>query len=759
MLDNVLKVLVVLLFAISALLFHTHFVRWVPSGQTQQRPIIEFWEFANNSGESAASGQRNRVAMYVRRRYGAPTAVVGGVLAPVLLIGLAAFIVLRRRNGDDVREDPLLAATPPPVLSVQPGAIVDKPRADARPPQSRSIAAPDLNPEKKVAVREPEPKPTEDVDQNIAAKTSEPPDTLKIIRDRLAASRDYHDAHDAQVEPLVPTRRNSEVLIPTADAVAASMTAANSQSGAEATIPTDPTPTPLHVGQPGPKLVSTNELNQPALNTGAAAAPKLYQEWSDPVQSSEPVARDAAVNGAPSTRAETKLTAEAPTLASQEVAAKAVDDVIEPTALTTIDEAEEEDDFELPQFRLLASDMSMASARRIDSSTAAAISVLREAFTPTQPKRAARLFAGRHRQLKRIVSAIEEERAHVVIFGERGFGKTSLANIVSEIAQAGAIKVLSCSCSSNISFEEMFQNFLSEIALPLRGIPGGAHYIQNPDANGFAKLLPAGRFGATELTDALRHLTEMHVILLIDEFDRVRDDELKNQLAEAIKNLSDVSAQVTLLVLGVAENLEELLGKHPSIQRHVVGVHLPLMTSRELLRLVRAGEEAANVDFSDELCRVIVSLSRGLPYYAQLICLHSGRVAIERASAVVDRKDVVTALQRIADESDPIVVDVYDRATAGSNDVQKDVVFAAAQCDCDDYGTFTATDAVEVNLGKDRSPLHLLTVQRSLAALTKEKSGPMLKKINAPRGTRYSFVNSMMRQYVLVRQAEDRGLV
>ncbi len=183
------------------------------------------------------------------------------------------------------------------------------------------------------------------------------------------------------------------------------------------------------------------------------------------------------------------------------------------------------------------------------------------------------------------------------------------------------------------------------------------------------------------------------------------------------------------------------------------------MTSRELLRLVRAGEEAANVDFPDDICRVIVSLSRGLPYYAQLICLHSGRVAIERGAQVVDRKDLLVALERIAKESDPMVVDVYERAIVGSNDVQKDVVFAAAQCDCEEYGTFTATDAVEVTLGKDRPPLHLLTVQRSLAALTKEKSGPMLKKINAPRGTRYGFVNSMMRQNVLVRQAMDRGLV
>ena len=111
MLENVLKVLVVMLFAISALLFHTHFIRWMPSDQTQQRPLVEFWEFAPESGVAARLGQRSRVALYVRRRYGVPTAVIGGVLAPVFLIGLAAFIVLRRRVGGDTREDPLIRLT------------------------------------------------------------------------------------------------------------------------------------------------------------------------------------------------------------------------------------------------------------------------------------------------------------------------------------------------------------------------------------------------------------------------------------------------------------------------------------------------------------------------------------------------------------------------------------------------------------------------------------------------------------------------
>ena len=290
-----------------------------------------------------------------------------------------------------------------------------------------------------------------------------------------------------------------------------------------------------------------------------------------------------------------------------------------------------DDEHNLPRFRFLASDMSMASASRSGSVRARALQHLREAFTPTQPKQSVKLFAGRRRELARIVSAIEEWKAHVVIYGERGYGKSSLANVVVEIARQGGITVLTAACSSEITFQEMFRNFLKELPLPYRGIASGGTNAARREGN-FASLLPDGEFGATELTEALRHLTDRHVIFRIDEFDRIRSIEFKNQLAEAIKNLSDSGARVTFLIVGVAEDLDELLGQHPSIQRNVVGIHLSLMSEAELTKLIKAGERAADIQFEDEVRARIIALAQGLPYQAQLLALHCGAVAIEEIS-------------------------------------------------------------------------------------------------------------------------------
>ena len=54
---------------------------------------------------------------------------------------------------------------------------------------------------------------------------------------------------------------------------------------------------------------------------------------------------------------------------------------------------------------------------------------LLEAFTPSQPVSDRKRFAGRVDMLNSIIRAIEEQRLHVVVYGERGIGKTSVMHV------------------------------------------------------------------------------------------------------------------------------------------------------------------------------------------------------------------------------------------------------------------------------------------------------------------------------------------
>jgi Cdc6-like AAA superfamily ATPase len=418
----------------------------------------------------------------------------------------------------------------------------------------------------------------------------------------------------------------------------------------------------------------------------------------------------------------------------------------------------------VPQFRFLASEMSLASSGRMGSVQAQALKALREAFTPTQPKQSVRLFAGRRRELKRIVSAIEEWKAHIVIFGERGYGKSSLANIVAEIAKQGGISVLSCSCSAELTFEEMFRNFLREIPLPYRGVPtrGEAFKAEAARAGGnFAQLLPAGAFGATELAETLRHLTDRHVIFRIDEFDRVRGEEIKNQIAEAIKNLSDVGARVTFLIVGVADDLDELLGKHPSIQRNVVGVHLSLMTEAELLQLIKAGEKAADIGFQDEVRGRIVALAQGLPYQAQLLCQQAGQVAIEEGAKTVGPQHLARAIDQAIALAPRGLERLYDQAFAGPNhDSLKAVAFAAALSPCDPWGYFCVQDLARAQRTLGTDTMGPDTIGGLLDSLADSGRSQQILRLRQDRAGRYyAYSDPLLRAYILLRLGREYAML
>src|SRR3546814_16367757 len=87
------------------------------------------------------------------------------------------------------------------------------------------------------------------------------------------------------------------------------------------------------------------------------------------------------------------------------------------------------------------------------------------AFGASQPGSDSRFFAGRQDTLARIIAALEGEGAHVVIYGERGIGKTSLMHVLADTARAARYMVVYDSCGADTRFDTMFRSILSRIPL------------------------------------------------------------------------------------------------------------------------------------------------------------------------------------------------------------------------------------------------------------------------------------------------------
>ncbi len=354
---------------------------------------------------------------------------------------------------------------------------------------------------------------------------------------------------------------------------------------------------------------------------------------------------------------------------------------------------------------------------------------LRAIFTPTRPRSLGPLFIGREDELKRLIAAIEEERAHVVLYGDRGRGKTSLANAFADLATDAGCLTVRRACGADTTYERLFRGLLA--AVPPR--------LLDPGATGTAaSLLPEGAFGPEDVADALGRVRGAHVVLLVDEYDRAESVPFRNAMAETIKTLSDQALPVTLLLVGVAASLDHLLGQQPSIQRNVVAIHVPPMQDVEVARLVAAGAGAAGMAFTADASAEVVRLVRGMPYYAHLLCLFAARAATARGARDVTAADVATAIAEAVRKQEPELGGVHARAEAVPGGAA--ALRAAAEAPRDADGRFAVSALPPA-------------VAPVLAALARPENGPALIAHYTPGGLRYAFALPTLAHHVMFRAA------
>lgn len=297
----------------------------------------------------------------------------------------------------------------------------------------------------------------------------------------------------------------------------------------------------------------------------------------------------------------------------------------------------------LPRFAASASDD--VDSSDIDAIMARRKLALRDVLGASQPVIGRESFAGRHDALSQLIASIEQQRVHVVIYGERGIGKTSLAHVFAETAREARYLVLYGSCGTEARFDTMFRSFAARV-------PRLYHKSVLPnspeaEAGDNFDIMLEEHFGPRELADLFAEVTGTRVIIILDEYDRVLDAAFRRDVAELIKNLSDRAARVQLVLTGVAQNLDELIGYAPSIRRNIVGLPMRPLTVGEVRDVIAIGEEAAEIRYSDEAVSMITSMAGGSPYLVRLIAHQAGLAALTERKSVVDERHGKVAVERV----------------------------------------------------------------------------------------------------------------
>lgn len=312
-----------------------------------------------------------------------------------------------------------------------------------------------------------------------------------------------------------------------------------------------------------------------------------------------------------------------------------------------------------------------------------------EAFTPTQPKGGRRRLIGREAELERILQALQQDRAHVVLYSERGRGKTSLANLIVEALRRDGTIVARHTCDATTAFDDLIRGLMRDLPqslLAMRGLPGEI------DDEGCVAALPPGPLRTLDVVTLPQRLDCSSLVCVVDEFDRVEDAQTRTRLADLIKQLSDRGVRLLFLIVGVSENLDQILGQHPSIQRSVLGVHLPLFTDRDVALLITRGGREAGMTFPPAAVARVSVLARGMPYMAQLLGLRLTQAAIARGDTTVCDVDFEAAVNRLIGDASPRVVALYAALTSHGRDAEMVLALRRiASAPQDPWGRLTVT--------------------------------------------------------------------
>jgi Cdc6-like AAA superfamily ATPase len=384
---------------------------------------------------------------------------------------------------------------------------------------------------------------------------------------------------------------------------------------------------------------------------------------------------------------------------------------------------------------------------------------LAEAFRPAAPIDRRGLFSGRVQEIGELFSVVGQPGQHAVVYGERGVGKTSLTTVVAELLRGSGVATVRVNCDSSDDFSSIWRKALGEVGLRTTTPGVGFAPIASEGSEPASMLLGAGtRVTPYDVMRALGALAqERSLAIFIDEFDRIVDPDDRALFAETIKTLSDRIVAATIVLVGVADDVDELIREHRSIERALVQIRMPRMSRLELAEIATKGIEAAQMTIQKAAVDSVTGLSQGLPHYTHLLTQLAGQAALSARRANVEGRDMEAAVERAIDRAGQSVAAAYHRAVEDEEGRRRKVLLACALAEEDEFGFFSTAD-VEAPLGQVGSErLEDEVLSGVLDQLADGEDEPVLQR-GGPGRRRYRFANPLLQPYVVMRGLSD-GLV
>jgi len=226
------------------------------------------------------------------------------------------------------------------------------------------------------------------------------------------------------------------------------------------------------------------------------------------------------------------------------------------------------------------------------------IEMCQRTFTPFAPIESPEFFFGRLTEIARIKQELKSAGRQLAIYGDRGIGKSSLAKVTPFFCKLDEANCYIARCTHESNYERIFGEILrragkrtlldaiQSVTSSESGISKVVNTKKKSEQQHSFKSIPEVNSLSPGLI--LEQFEDENGLIIIDEFDVVEDTRTHRLLAETLKQFSDSRCPTRIIVVGVADSIDELFKAHSSISRCVGSIKLERMSQTSLYEIMQS---------------------------------------------------------------------------------------------------------------------------------------------------------------------------
>lgn len=398
---------------------------------------------------------------------------------------------------------------------------------------------------------------------------------------------------------------------------------------------------------------------------------------------------------------------------------------------------------------------------------------LSEVVFPSRPIRSIEYLKGRDDELEIIKRALYQSGRHVFIFGDRGVGKSSLGATAAFQYQSSEATPIFVSGSVDDTFKTIVANIANiglgrsklerakrseSFGFEWRGLKWGEG-VEISALDIASQIQSIG--DATELLKQVAARHSEKPIVVVDEFDSIKDVKERNKFASLLKQLGDQSINLKFIFTGIGNTLDDLLGAHPSAFRQLETVELSRLSWEGRREIVVNAAEAFKLSVNNDVNWRIAMVSDGFPYYVQLITEKMLWEALSDTQIVdeMETRHFQLGLRRAVQSINAELKRPYEQAVIHRDEIYESIVWSTA--DGEDLARnlkdmYESYKVILRKAGSQTQPIPSAKFNDHIRKLKSKSFGEILESIEKRPGW-YTYKEKMLRGYVRM-QAEANGV-